>query len=362
MKNFINNITFSNSDVRDRHDKTHVRSFEQKPTLDKIIHDNYEFTSKQNQPTSTLQKIFTYPSLSLVPLTPLVIGEMFILGKLKKLRTQVENSTISKAKELEYKQAIPKKLLFLGALSIPLYFISNFLNNKYKNEHFNNAIKKVDEFNAENKSNTQFVSHPINSSVIAALADPISGKIIMGNQLNEDLILSKTHQKHLLNHELVHMKQYSLMACSENGIEKINYLAMKKLTALLDENAKKELCNAYQEIQKGTNDNYQNATINRFGYKINLIDYITAAYKIIYEKNTTEKDIPIIINKTFYKEIRNKKGKLSLEEEKKAQEYFEAYNNYPLKISFLEVLNPKSDYRQNLLEKEAYKLTPWYAF
>lgn len=330
-----------------------------KPVLDDIIKDSVELENSQEK-APFLKKLLTYPSLSTIPLIPLLAGELFIFGKILVLKNQVKKSIIPEEKLSEHYKKMPKRFLILAALAIPIGFAMNFLNNKYKTKHEDKALKIVNDFNKENDTNVKLKTLKSTGLLIAALCDPVSGQIIQGERLNEDFILANIHQKYLLKHELVHMKQYMLIACSEGGIEKLNYLAVKKLSDVFDENAKKEVYDAYQEIKNGVNDKYKNAAIDRFGYKINIVDYITALYKVIYEKDTKPEDLPIIINKDLYQQVRAKKGKLSPEEEKKAQEYLKAYENYPKKVGFTEVFNPNSNYRQNLLEKEAYKMNPWY--
>ena len=325
-----------------------------KPVLDKIIQDNKNEVAKNNKETSFFVKFMTYPSFAL-PLLPALIGETSFLIKLLKTRKNLEKHV-----EVIEKSNHNRNLLILLASGIPLTLAVNYLNNKHKEKHINNAQNQVDTFNKENSANIKFVPKGINSSYLMGGCDPLSAQLLGNDKLNEDSILANTHQKHFINHELVHAKQYALMGCSEGGIEKLNYIALKKITKTFDEAGKKEVYDAYQEIKNGTDEHYKNETIDRFGYKMNLVDYTTALYKIMYEKGTTEKDIPMIINRKYYENIKEKKGKLSPEEEKKAQEYLKAYEEYPDKIGFMSILNPKSDYKQNLLEKEAYKMNPWY--
>ncbi len=334
----------------------------EKPTLDKLIRGSNELKKQQeNQKPSFFQKLFRHPTLSITPLLPLNIGIIYLLVKGAKLLSKIKKPSIPKKMiKKEFKELLikgSKQLMALAALAPVLYFAMDFLNKKNKNKHFDKAAKIVNDFNRENNSDVKFVEQPIDSSMIGAMADPFSGRIILGEQFNNDMILANTHQKHFLNHELVHMKQYMLIARSKDGIEKLNYLVLKRLANKIDKN---EIYNAYQETKSGLTENYKNATMDRFGYKINMVDFVTAMYKIIFEKDTTYKDIPIVINEDFYRQHKNSKGELSEKEEKKAQQYLEAYENYPAKIDFLQLYNPLSEYRQNLLEKEAYKMNPWY--
>ena len=105
-------------------------------------------------------------------------------------------------------------------------------------------------------------------------------------------------------------------------------------------------------------DKYKNTTVPIGGLiNINMIDYLTAMNTLLNDKNAGMDDIPIIINTAHYQEVIDKKGPLTPEEEKKADKYYNAMINYvPCDING--VFNPWSDYRQNLLEKEAYKESP----
>lgn len=351
-------ISFSSNSIQqNKKDNLPYENAGKKPALEKLIKESSEL--ENNSKKSFFKNLINSPSITIISLLPLLTGEIVILNKLTKIKKQIKNSSISKEDASIYIKKIPKKLLILAASAIPAGFAVNLLNEHCKVKHNQNAIKIVDNFNEENKTNIMFKIQPTGSLIISALADPVSAQIVLDEKISEDLIFANIHLKPNLKHELVHMKQYILMARSENGVEKLNYLIVKKLANSLDNNGKKEVYDIHQEIKDGVNDKYKNANIDRFGYKLNIIDYITALYKVIYEKNTNPKDIPIIINKDFYQQVIKNKGKLTPQEEKKAQAYFEAYENYPEKIG-LEAYLPNSDYRQNLMEKEAFKMNPWY--
>lgn len=333
-----------------------------KPAFDKFIKDCETIDKLTNQKNPSLvKKLLTYPTLNVIPFLSFLIGESFVLGKGYSIKKQVKAQKMSKEALKEYLDKLPKKLWMLGIVPLTVGFIMSLVNEKGKDKHKKAAYKIVDNFNKENNTNIGFKVQSL-GLIIGASMDPISGGITMDDKFVEDSLYANTHQKPFLKHELVHAKQYMLMACSENGIEKLNYLAVKKLANTLDVNGKKEILDIYNEIQSGISDKYKKATINRGGYNINSVDYITALYKIIYEPEIQPKDIPIIINKDFYGQIRAKKGKLTPSEEKKAQEYLNAYEKYPTKIGFLQAFNPNSEYRRNLLEKEAYKMNPWYTY
>jgi|GEM_PF-6153844 len=361
MVNFPESKIYPNNiSCNQQGDNLYCPDTETKPVLNKFLHDNFEYNQKENKEPSFFKKLLMYPSLSFIPQIPTLFYEILLIRKLVSLKV-TKNKSKDTVKVLAELGKMSRNVLIAAGTAVPIYFVMDFLNKKLKSKHQDNANKIVDNFNVKNKSDVKLISRPDDSLYIAALANPVSGQIILKNRYNEDLIYANTLQKHLLNHELVHMKQFMLMACSENGIRKLNYIVVQNIAKSLDKNGRNDVLKAYQEIKSGINDHYKNATIESFGYQINMVDYVTALYKVIYEKNTTENDIPIILNKDFYEKVKSTKGKLSEDEEKKAQIYLNAYANYPAKIDYIQAFKPKSEYRQSILEQEAYKVTPWYA-
>lgn len=332
-----------------------------KPAFDKFIKDCDMVEKLNNRQSSFAKKLFAYPTLSLIPLLPLCISGIYMYSKRFALKKQAKTSADNMAKFAQYDKNLPKKLAIFWVSMFPIGFAMNALNKNNREKHNNNVHKIVNDFNKKNNTNVELKTQPLGIFIAAAM-DPVSGKINMDDKFIEDSLYAKVHQKPYLKHELVHAQQYMLMACSDGGIEKLNYIVVKKLAKVIGAKGKKEVADIYNEIQKGANDKYKNATIDRLGYKMNSIDYITALYKVMHEPETQQKDIPIIINKNYYEQVRAKKGKLSAAEEKKAQEYLKAYEEYPATVGFFQMINPNSQYRQNLMEKEAYKMNPWYTY
>ena len=62
----------------------------------------------------------------------------------------------------------------------------------------------------------------------------------------------------------------------------------------------------------------------------------------------------MLIDAEHYKKAVEKRGPLSEEEKVKAEQYYQAILKYPV-MAGLNILNPFSGYRSNLLEKEARK-------
>ena len=94
-------------------------------------------------------------------------------------------------------------------------------------------------------------------------------------------------------------------------------------------------------------------------YEVNTADYITAMNILLNNPNAGINDIPMIIDTDHYQEVINKKGALTPEEEKKADEYYKAMLEYK-GVKLFAGINPWSSYYQNPLEKEAYKESPTF--
>lgn len=325
-------------------------------------------TSDKKNPSSKQQGFFTkiiqHPSLIVVPFLPLgchdtyaAFRELFLQNKIKKAIDKAK----AEKKLASFQTNSLKMNLALLMAAIPLYFVTDDLNKKYKDKNFQKAKKQVEEFNKQN--NTDLIltySSRKTPNIVAASFNPISANIQLTEKVPEDMIKANIRQKYIIKHELIHTKQHILMACSENGLNKMNYIAVKKVANKLDKDKKTEVYDEYQQIQNSDGDKYRNKTVKINNYEVNYVDFITALYKVIYDKETNPDNVPIIINKDFYQKAKAAKGTLTKEEEKKAQAYLEAYDKYPEKVGFMQSINPNSDYHQNLLEKEAYKAIPWY--
>lgn len=326
----------------------------QKPALDKIIKDSVEIQKQTDKPISFLAKIIQYGSFKL-PFYPMILLGLYSAGKkVKDLITGSKNFNLMKE---------GKRIGIAFALAIPFLFLTDVINKKTEQKHFENAKKIIDDYNQKNKTDLRIENSPLHLSkwiATAAFFHPDAGKIVLSNRICSDWFAALL-QKYTLAHELEHTRQYTLIAGSKDGIKKLNFIQAKTSARQLSEEQKKEIYNAYQEIKNGVGEDYKNTKINIDFAEYNIIDYVTAMYKILYEKNTTQDDIPIIINKEFYEKANAQRGPLSEEEEKKAQVYLEANAKYPDKLSIIDALNPRSDYHQNILEKEAYAVMPWYA-
>ena len=184
--------------------------------------------------------------------------------------------------------------------------------------------------------------------------NPLTAQMLLPEKIFDDIFNATFRQKSIIKHELVHAQQHILMASSENGIHKMNYLCAQKASERLSNKQKINIKNIYEEIKDNGDNKYKNKKNTINGYELNLVNYITALYKILYDKNANPDNIPIIINEDFYEKAKLSKGSLTKGDQDKAKLYLVAYKEYPAKVSFVKTITPFSDYRQNLLEREAY--------
>lgn len=312
--------------------------------------ENNSAKNSKNQRPNFFKKLITHPSLIIIPLVPIFGYDIYNRIKEKSLKKACASSEEIK----KFNKSSIKTAFAFFALAIPLYFATDYINKKYKEKNFAKVKKQVDEFNQKYNVNIKPITSPIDKKNPMKLGvfSPITAQIMIPEKVYEDMINANFKRKSIIRHELIHAQQHIMMACSKNGINKMNYLCVKKISKKLSAEQKLDIQKTYDKIQG--NDKYKNKTVKISDYEINALDYYTALYKVIYDKNANPDNIPIIINKEFYEKAKVSKGHLTEKEEIKAQKYLEAYEKYPTKIDFLDMQNPFSDYRQNLLEKEAY--------
>lgn len=326
------------------------------------FHDYQTDPKSKNQEPSFFKKLIMHPSLIILPFFPASCYDTYAFFKEKSLKKNIEDPLIKENKLKEFNKISFKTVLALFLMAIPLYFITDYINKKGKDKNFTKANKQIEDFNKQNRTTLKLIKSSKNTpNNVAASFDPLSAQVLLTEKVPGDMIYANIKQKHIINHELVHAKQHILMACSKNGINKMNYIVVRRISKKLDDKKKLVIYNIYQEIKDEKNDKYKDKTVKINNYKINFVDYVTALYKVLYEKDSNPDNIPIIINKEFYEKAKAVRGSITQEEEKKAQAYLEAYEKYPENVGFMQALNPNSDYKQNLLEKEAFKAIPWYA-
>ena len=162
----------------------------------------------------------------------------------------------------------------------------------------------------------------------------------------------------MIKHELVHAKQYETVARSKDGIKKLNYgVLMSSAKIMNNKKAIAEMEEIYQDIVNDRTGKFDNVTLHITGADVDLKKYVTGVHTLLTCKNVGFDDVPMIIDKDHYEKLIADKGRLTPEEEEKANKYYEAQLNYP-QITFWRLMNPFSAYYNNLLEREAYKENP----
>lgn len=303
------------------------------------------------------KKLQLYPLLARMPLfLPITYGSYHLI-KAHYIKKKVKTNILSEDKLKEFKRSSVKKFLFCCGLIVPMYFLANYINKKSENKNFAKAQTQIDIFNEHNGTNIKLVKIPNTSQEMikkSASFNPIPAQINLSEFIPGDIINANLLQTHIINHELIHAKQNILMACSENGINKLNYITIYKMTKALDDEKIKLISTAYQDLK---NDNFTDdgteITIPG-GYKINYNSFVISMYKAIYEKDTNPDNYPTVINKTFFEQAKKSKGPLTTDEEQKAQKYFDAEMQYVVfNPNYSTLAKENSDYRENLLEQEA---------
>lgn len=310
-------------------------------------------------------EFFPSITLSFIPLFGYELFEVINLHKLEKKFGKVTDAAAKKTYK-SLKNKIAKRLiptLIIGGIATFGAGLGVYFNGKNSFEkQKQNVQNRVNQFNKDENADLKLRIQPLKMGVTAAYNDPMSGTITVSQPFCTDPVFYHTHAKHLLNHELVHAKQYMLISRLDDGIEKINFYTMKKIATSLGWLGKLQINEMYKEFQNGADEKYKNAVFQRNGYNVNLADYVTAVHTLLHNSDAKEKDIPMVVNKKYYENVRKKQGKLSPEEETKAKEYLKAFIDYPPKVGVFQSLNPKSSYRQNPLEQEAYKMNPWWTY
>lgn len=314
-----------------------------------------KFISDTNKEVEKFTKENSYNN---IPPTALLVGIGVILAffgglsvKCKKLKIAGETEKLAKLKNSAFKNSALALISSFGAATGLSYYF-----NRNKDKHFNDVKQYL---NNVNKTNAKLAQTTFNSPA-AAFYSPANGQIYINkNQLNDPL--SRLSLKAMLRHELVHAKQFEMIARSKDGIKKLNYYCINNLVKEANKNPvlKQEYEKIYNDIQNDKTGKYDDIVLKTTEADFPLKKYITAIHIRLNNEKASYNDLPIFIDAKHYEDIIKKEGNLSKEEEEKANKYYEAALNYATPTA-LEMLNPFSDYYNNLLEKEAYKENPWY--
>ena len=319
---------------------------------DKFIKETQKF-SKENKQGSWYSRNCCFPTLNIPIVGGILAYSIHSINKIKKL-DKLGNKKMAKKSALKMVKTLP----LISAVGFGVILTLGKLFNAQTNKNYE-EVKKY--FNSVNKTHAKLAAETFNSTSTGAYYSPANGEIAINNiQINDPY--SRIQTKALIKHELVHAKQYELIARSKDGIKKINYICLKNVIPMLKNDLKtaNDFERIYNEIQNDKTGKYDNILLTLPDAKVHFKNYITAIHILYNNENATYNDIPTFINEKHYQEVIQKEGNISETEEVKANKYYNAAINYTIPTS-KNMFNPFSDYHNNLLEKEAYKEIPWYA-
>lgn len=186
-----------------------------------------------------------------------------------------------------------------------------------------------------------------------AAMNPKTGEMLVDSRgLN---ILSTNKYNGLLKHELTHFDQFSTVARAEkvvmDGQKMSGFDALKKSCIEKADKAKKMMDENMKMTREVLEDLKSSPSKGRFEklFTTKMRENIERGIKF-----SKQQDFSPTINETFWKNVIKENGgiiKEGTQEAQKAQEYLNAWTNYPTSP----MLEPFK-YFSNLLEKEAYKL------
>lgn len=317
---------------------------------DKILRENRE----QNEEKYKQSGFSKYANIAAFPAMATLFGSYFYgINKILKAKKQ----DISKVEFNIISKNVLKKC---GVISLAAVAGWGILSSYFNNQRSKYIAETRNYFNQINKTGAKLSEKEFNSSYASAFYNGASGEVCINkNNLNDSW--SNYKNKFTLKHELVHAKQYEIVARMDDGIRKLNYAMFKNdANRLKNDAVKKQMIDcAYIDIISDKTHKYDNANFSYDGYEIPFKDYITTLHKLINDEEKSYADIPMLINEKHYEEVKAKYGKLTPEEEQKAKVYYDGILNY-ISADSLSAFNPFSEYRNGILEKEAYKENPWY--
>ena len=294
-------------------------------------------------------KILGSPSAMYGSLGIILVGE---LACLKKIRSQKSNFPTR-----ELKKTFRNKILLAlgGVFAVGIAFGAVIQN--WQNKIINKKSTKPQEFLEKYGSDTsaKLSDNNLRSLSIAAQYNSFNGVIEINKNYLNDPIGKKMVEKYI-KHELQHARQFEMIAGLDNGLEKLNYVSIYPTIQFVKKNplALAQFKDIIKDINNDKQGIYNNVKIPLNGAKVDLKKYIKIIEIMIDNPQATPKDIPIIIDEEHYKNALAKHGPLSEKEKIKAEEYYQAALKYPL-MTGINLLNPFSGYRSNILEKEARK-------
>lgn len=282
-----------------------------------------------------------------IPLNAYVFGTYFRLKHFKKQNNQPAFDSLFNSYSKNIKFVIAGGI----ALFIGLQYFFNSQNDK-------NYKKLQEKFNEINTTTGAKLNGTFRSTYAGAYCNSASGNIQINRNLMNDPI-SRQDLLKTIRHELVHAKQFEMIARSKDGIKKLNYANVIQVVRTAEKNPEtvNDFKDIYKTINEDTSGKYDNVKININGDTYDFKKYIEAINILLTNKKATYNDIPIIIDEAHYQKIISEKGGLTPEEEELAGKYYKALSDYE-PVSLFNAFNPFGSYRKNILEVEAYKENP----
>ena len=274
-------------------------------------------------------------------------GELVLLKMLNKAKKEGLTPELRKALNKKIRIALAGLL----AIGIGIMAVVQRWQNKLMKEKSPLPEKYLQEYGQDTSaklSDTNF-----RSMNIAASYNQLNGVIEVNKNYLYDPI-GKLFVKKYMKHELQHARQFEMIAASENGIEKLNYAIFKNTAKAMKNNsfAYAQITEVINDINNDKTGKFDNVTFSNAGAEINFKDYIKGLDILLNNEDAKPEDLPMIIDVEHYKKAIEKRGPLSDEEKIKAEEYYQAVIKYP-HMAGINLINPFSGYRSNILEKEA---------
>lgn len=291
-------------------------------------------------------KAFGSPTASLAGTSVMAIGEGICLGIMKSKNAQMMSQKL--------KNSLILSLLGFIALGAAIWVSLQ----KWQNELIeNNDNTKVSDLLVKYGSDTsaKMSDKNLRKVGLGAQYNAINGVIEVNKNFIYDPLTQRMLEK-FIKHEIQHARQFEMIAGLDDGIEKLNFAIMYN-TASRFKNHRlvvEQIKNIAEELNNDKTGLYDGVTVPLSGAQVDLKKYIKGLEILINNPNAKPEDIPMIIDVEHYKEAIAKRGPLSEEEKVKAEEYYQAWLNYP-SMTGLNLINPFSGYRSNILEKEARK-------
>ncbi len=320
-----------------------------RPSAADMFLDEINKTVQQKEKGSFLSRYMLSPTAAIIADIPFLGYVIHGIFKIK--HAAKAGKEVAKTQALKFLKAFP--FVFAGWALVCAG--TGYLLNRNADKKYDKFKREFDDINTETSARLR--KDQIHSAYIGAACSAIGEEITVNKNMVVDPVL-KRRSKKLLKHELVHAKQYETIACSTDGIKKLNYAVLSSSAKLMNNmDAVAEMEEVYKDVINDKTGKYDNLTLHFTEADVNFKNYVVGIHTLLTDKNATYNDVPIVIDEKYYQEIANKKGKLSPEEEEKANQYFQAMLDYP-KVNFWRTINPFSSYYNNKLEREAYRENP----